>query len=56
MKTKLLKKIRDQYRTIYDKKQNVYWVMKGSKKRPIGVTMEKKKVNNIILKDLKKIW
>ena len=54
MKTKLLKKIRSQYRTIYDKKQDVYWIMKGSKK--IGVTMEKKKVNNIILKDLKKIW
>ena len=56
MKTKLLKKIRNQYRTIYDKKQDVYWVMKGSKKRPIGVTMEKKKVNSIILKDLKKTW
>ena len=54
MKTKLLKKVRNSYRIIYDNKQNVFWLKKG--KRVLTVKNTKNDCITQIQKDVKNTY
>lgn len=54
MKTELLTKIRQRYRIIYDKNQDVYWLKKG--KKVLTAKYTKPQIIEVIQKDVRKTY